>query len=67
MSGSLADVRTVSCADVPMEEFEVSDGGAIGRYIRFTMKNYYGTAGGGLRFFNVIHRDHDTCDSAPLG
>lgn len=58
---SLKDVMGMECDAVPMEEFAPKEGVALGRFVKFTMRNYHGQMGGGLRFFNVIHRNHDIC------
>lgn len=61
VSDSLGDVREMSCLSVPMEEFIPLERITLGRYIRFTMKDYHGSTGGALRYFNVHHRNHDIC------
>lgn len=61
VSDTLTDVRGMACENVPLEEFPPSGGVAVvGRYVKFTMSSIYGN-GGGLRFFNVIHRDNHIC------
>lgn len=61
VSDALTDVRASACSDVPLMDFAPAGGVTFARYIRFTVKTFYGTAGGGLRYFSVIHRDHEIC------
>ena len=59
-AGTLADVRGLACGDVPLEKIAPSGGSvATGRYVKFTVVDYYGTGGGALEYFAVVKKDHN--------
>lgn len=47
-SGELEDARKMECRDIPFHEIAIEP--TLAKYVRFTMKSYYGY-GGGLEFF----------------
>ena len=46
------DPLQLDCADLPVETFSIDK---VARILRVTLVNYYGTAGSGLEYINVIH------------
>lgn len=54
LSGELEDSRKKKCNKIPVHEKTFSP--TMGRYVRFTMKDFYGF-GGGLQYFKAIVDD----------